>query len=103
MAGNKTTLRTWGLALTLLGGACGADRQSEMRLFCNPPEAPKKEMMGVAFWLDSNLKRPETRALLQEFGNLPPGETARLLRSAANEAGVAPCPLADELERRAGE
>jgi hypothetical protein len=90
--------RLWLLALCACGGVkkdfddiCHAEERAGVTTEMNPAE----KAVTLAKWLQERLRTDEAKRFLGTLATHDPKEKGELLRKAAAEHGVAPCPIAD--------
>ncbi|MBL8917368.1 MAG: hypothetical protein JNJ54_00785 [Myxococcaceae bacterium] len=99
-------MRTFTVGLTL-GLLLGCDAyKKDVETVCNararvklPPKAEAgEETEAIKAFLFTNIHSPKAKKIFLSMGNLSDAEKLALLRKEAGATGVAPCPLADEVE-----
>ncbi len=101
-------MRTVGLLLVLLAAGC-QDHTTGIQTLCNAPRDcaecqdvdPAKRDQVMAKHIERSVRNDDARALFDALGKLDDAERAKLLRAAAEEAGLSSCILADRYAARA--
>lgn len=101
-------MRTLALALALLAAGC-QDYTTGVQTICNAPRdcqqcqgaEPAKRDQLMAQHMSRSVRNEEARALQEKLSKLDDAERAKLLREAAEKAGLSSCILAERFEGRA--
>ena len=101
-------MRTAGLLLVLLAAGC-QDHTTGIQTLCNAPRDcaecqsvdPAERDRVMAKHIQRSVRNDDARALFEKLGTVDDAERAKLLRAAAEEAGLSSCILADRYASRA--
>lgn len=101
-------MRTAGLLLVLLAAGC-QDHTTGIQTLCNAPRdcaecqnvEPAMRDKKMAEHIQRSVRNDDARALFEQLGKVDDVERAKLLRKAADEAGLSSCILADRYAARA--
>lgn len=105
-------MRRLGLILLLVG--CGSNKAEQsfregMELVCKAGQDPDlahahpaERQAAMSRWLDQRVTNAKTRAVIEAVAVAHPRERSRLLREAAEAAGVIDCPLVEQVTPGAG-
>jgi len=106
-ARGATTLGTLVLLACLAG--CHSYK-SDMQNICNAESlsgvagkdlAPEQRALELAKWLEKNVHTAKAKEVFASLASVAPDQKGPIVRKAAEEAGVSPCPWADAEEKAA--